>query len=279
MKISDIHKLKNSKTPFTTITAYDYPTAKIIDDLNIPLILVGDSASMVIYGYSDTTPITMNEMLLIAKAVRRGTNNSLVVGDMPFMSYQPSSELAVKNAGRFVKEARMDAVKLEGGVEHIAQIKAIIKAGIPVMGHIGLKPQSVLVDSGYKIHGKTLNSALKIYHDALALEKAGVFSLVLEGVPEELAQLITKAVKIPTVGIGAGKFCDGQIQVIHDLIGLFGDKVPKHAKAYLDLKMLISQSLVDYKKDVANTKFPSKENTYNLDKGVLEKLKEAIANI
>ena len=279
MKISDIQKLKNSKTPFTTITAYDYPTAKIIDDLNIPLILVGDSASMVIYGYSDTTPITMNEMLLIAKAVRRGTNNSLVVGDMPFMSYQPSSELAVKNAGRFVKEARMDAVKLEGGVEHIAQIKAIIKAGIPVMGHIGLKPQSVLVDSGYKIHGKTLNSALKIYHDALALEKAGVFSLVLEGVPEELAQLITKAVKIPTVGIGAGKFCDGQIQVIHDLIGLFGDKVPKHAKAYLDLKMLISQSLVDYKKDVANTKFPSKENTYNLDKGVLEKLKEAIANI
>ena len=279
MKISDIQKLKNSKTPFTTITAYDYPTAKIIDDLNIPLILVGDSASMVIYGYSDTTPITMNEMLLIAKAVRRGTNNSLVVGDMPFMSYQPSSELAVKNAGRFVKEARMDAVKLEGGVEHIAQIKAIIKAGIPVMGHIGLKPQSVLVDSGYKIHGKTLDSALKIYHDALALEKAGVFSLVLEGVPEELAQLITKAVKIPTVGIGAGKFCDGQIQVIHDLIGLFGDEVPKHAKAYLDLKMLISQSLVDYKKDVANTKFPSKENTYNLDKGVLEKLKEAIANI
>ena len=279
MKISDIQKLKNSKTPFTTITAYDYPTAKIIDDLNIPLILVGDSASMVIYGYSDTTPITMTEMLLIAKAVRRGTNNSLVVGDMPFMSYQPSSELAVKNAGRFVKEARVDAVKLEGGVEHITQIKAIIKAGIPVMGHIGLKPQSVLVDSGYKIHGKTLNSALKIYHDALALEKAGVFSLVLEGVPEELAQLITKAVKIPTVGIGAGKFCDGQIQVIHDLIGLFGDKVPKHAKAYLDLKMLISQSLVDYKKDVANTKFPSKENTYNLDKGVLEKLKEAIANI
>ena len=279
MKISDIQKLKNSKTPFTTITAYDYPTAKIIDDLNIPLILVGDSASMVIYGYSDTTPITMNEMLLIAKAVRRGTNNSLVVGDMPFMSYQPSSELAVKNAGRFVKEARMDAVKLEGGVEHIAQIKAIIKAGIPVMGHIGLKPQSVLVDSGYKIHGKTLNSALKIYHDALALEKAGVFSLVLEGVPEELAQLITKAVKIPTVGIGAGKFCDGQIQVIHDLIGLFGDEVPKHAKAYLDLKMLISQSLVNYKKDVANIKFPSKENTYNLDKGVLEKLKEAIANI
>ena len=279
MKISDIQKLKNSKTPFTTITAYDYPTAKIIDDLDIPLILVGDSASMVIYGYSDTTPITMNEMLLIAKAVRRGTNNSLVVGDMPFMSYQPSSELAVKNAGRFVKEARMDAVKLEGGVEHIAQIKAIIKAGIPVMGHIGLKPQSVLVDSGYKIHGKTLNSALKIYHDALALEKAGVFSLVLEGVPEELAQLITKTVKIPTVGIGAGKFCDGQIQVIHDLIGLFGDRVPKHAKAYLDLKMLISQSLVNYKKDVANTKFPSKENTYNLDKGVLEKLKEAIANI
>ena len=199
MKISDIQKLKSANTPFTTITAYDYPTAKIINDLDIPLILVGDSASMVVYGYSDTTPITMDEMLLIAKAVRRAVNNSLVVGDMPFMSYQPSSELAVKNAGRFVKEARMDAVKLEGGVEHIAQIKAIIKAGIPVMGHIGLKPQSVLVDSGYKIHGKTLSGALKIFHDALALEKAGVFALVLEGIPEELGQLITQTIKIPTV--------------------------------------------------------------------------------
>ncbi len=279
MKISDIQKLKNSNTPFTTITAYDYPTAKIINELDVPLILVGDSASMVVYGYSDTTPITMDEMLLIAKAVRRGVDNSLVVGDMPFMSYQPSSELAVENAGRFIKEASMDAVKLEGGVEYITRIKAIIKAGIPVMGHIGLKPQSVLVDSGYKRHGKTLNSALKIFHDALALENAGVFSLVLEGVPEELAQLITKSIKIPTIGIGAGKFCDGQIQVIHDLIGLYGKGVPKHAKAYVYLKMLISKSLGDYKKDVTNTKFPSKENTYNLDKGVLEKLKEAIANI
>ena len=279
MKISDIQKLKNSNTPFTTITAYDYPTAKIINELDIPLILVGDSASMVVYGYSDTTPITMDEMILIAKAVRRGVDNALVVGDMPFMSYQPSSELAIENAGRFIKEASMDAVKLEGGVEHIEQIQAVIRAGIPVMGHVGLKPQSVLVDSGYKIHGKTLNSALKIFHDALALENAGVFSLVLEGVPEELAQLITNAIKIPTIGIGAGKFCDGQIQVIHDLIGLYGKGVPKHAKAYLDLKMLISKSLGDYKKDVTNTKFPSKENTYNLDKSVLEKLKEAIANI
>ena len=279
MKISDIQKLKSSNTPFTTITAYDYPTAKIINDLDIPLILVGDSASMVVYGYSDTTPITMDEMLLIAKAVRRAVNNSLVVGDMPFMSYQPSSELAVKNAGRFIKEAGMDAVKLEGGVEYITQIKAIIKAGIPVMGHIGLKPQSVLVDSGYKIHGKTLNGALKIFRDALALEKAGVFALVLEGIPEELGQLITKTIKIPTVGIGAGKFCDGQIQVIHDLIGLYGDRPPKHAKAYLDLKMLISRSLGQYKKDVTNIKFPSKENTYKFDKGILEQLKEAIENI
>ena len=279
MKISDIKKLKNSTTPFTAITAYDYPTAKIINDLEMPLILVGDSASMVVYGYADTTQIEMDEILLVSKAVRRGAPSSFLVGDMPFMSYQPSVELAIKNAGRFIKEAQMDAIKLEGGVEYLEQIKEIIKAGIPVMGHIGLKPQSVLVDSGYKIHGKTFNGALKIYNDAVALEKAGVFALVLEGVPEELAQLITNNINIPTIGIGAGKFCDGQIQVLHDVVGLYGVTVPKHAKAYVDLKGLISQSLNDYKKEVTNTKFPSNENTYKMDKGVFEKIKVAIENI
>ncbi len=279
MKISDIQKLKNSTSPFTAITAYDYPTAKIIHDLEIPLILVGDSASMVVYGYADTTPITMDEILFVAKAVRRGAPSSFVVGDMPFMSYQPSIELAIKNAGRFIKEAKMDAIKLEGGVEYLKQIKEIIKAGIPVMGHIGLKPQSILVDSGYKIHGKTFSGALKIFKDAIALEKAGVFALVLEGVPEELAQLITKTINIPTIGIGAGNFCDGQIQVLHDVVGLYGAAVPKHAKAYINLNELISQSLNDYKKEVSNTEFPSNANTYKMDKGVLEKVKAAIENI
>ena len=196
MKIADIKKLKNSTAPFTAITAYDYPTAKIIHDLEVPLILVGDSASMVVYGYVDTTQIEMDEILLVAKAVRRGAPSSFLVGDMPFMSYQPSVELAIKNAGRFVKEAQMDAIKLEGGVEYLEQIKEIIKAGIPVVGHIGLKPQSVLVDSGYKIHGKTFEDAIKIFEDAITLEKAGVFAIVLEGIPEDLARLITNTIKI-----------------------------------------------------------------------------------
>lgn len=279
MKISDIQKLKGGASSFCTVTAYDYPTAEIIDGIDIPLVLVGDSASMVVYGYNDTTQITMDEMILIAKAVRRGIKKSLLVGDMPFMSYQPSVEDAIKNAGRFVKESQMDAIKLEGGVEYLPQIKSIIQAGIPVMGHIGLKPQSILTDSGYKIHGKKFNDALKIYEDAIALERAGVFALVLEGVPEELAQLITESIQIPTIGIGAGRYCDGQIQVLHDLIGLFGTQVPKHAKSYVDLKNIISKSLSTYQQEVSQKQMPSSAQTYNMNEKELENLKKAIENL
>ncbi len=279
MKISDIQKLKGGSSSFCTVTAYDYPTAEIIDGIDIPLVLVGDSASMVVYGYNDTTQITMDEMILIAKAVRRGIKKSLLVGDMPFMSYQPSVEDAIKNAGRFVKESQMDAIKLEGGVEYLPQIKSIIQAGIPVMGHIGLKPQSILTDSGYKIHGKKFNDALKIYEDAIALERAGVFALVLEGVPEELAQLITESIQIPTIGIGAGRYCDGQIQVLHDLIGLFGTQVPKHAKSYVDLKNIISKSLSTYQQEVSQKQMPSSAQTYNMNEKELENLKKAIENL
>ena len=279
MKISDIQKLKGGSSSFCTVTAYDYPTAEIIDGIDIPLVLVGDSASMVVYGYNDTTQITMDEMILIAKAVRRGIKKSLLVGDMPFMSYQPSVEDAIKNAGRFVKESQMDAIKLEGGVEYLPQIKSIIQAGIPVMGHIGLKPQSILTDSGYKIHGKKFNDALKIYEDAIALERAGVFALVLEGVPEELAQLITESIQIPTIGIGAGRYCDGQIQVLHDLIGLFGTQVPKHAKSYVDLKNIISKSLSIYQQEVSQKQIPSSAQTYNMNEKELENLKKAIENL
>lgn len=279
MKISDIQKLKGGSSSFCTVTAYDYPTAEIIDGIDIPLVLVGDSASMVVYGYNDTTQITMDEMILIAKAVRRGIKKSLLVGDMPFMSYQPSVEDAIKNAGRFVKESQMDAIKLEGGVEYLPQIKSIIQAGIPVMGHIGLKPQSILTDSGYKIHGKKFNDALKIYEDAIALERAGVFALVLEGVPEELAQLITESIQIPTIGIGAGRYCDGQIQVLHDLIGLFGTQVPKHAKSYVDLKNIISKSLSIYQQEVSQKQMPSSAQTYNMNEKELENLKKAIENL
>ena len=279
MKISDIQKLKGGSSSFCTVTAYDYPTAEIIDGIDIPLVLVGDSASMVVYGYNDTTQITMDEMILIAKAVRRGIKKSLLVGDMPFMSYQPSVEDAINNAGRFVKESQMDAIKLEGGVEYLPQIKSIIQAGIPVMGHIGLKPQSILTDSGYKIHGKKFNDALKIYEDAIALERAGVFALVLEGVPEELAQLITESIQIPTIGIGAGRYCDGQIQVLHDLIGLFGTQVPKHAKSYVDLKNIISKSLSIYQQEVSQKQMPSSAQTYNMNEKELENLKKAIENL
>ena len=279
MKISDIQKLKGGSSSFCTVTAYDYPTAEIIEGIDIPLVLVGDSASMVVYGYNDTTQITMDEMILIAKAVRRGIKKSLLVGDMPFMSYQPSVEDAIKNAGRFVKESQMDAIKLEGGVEYLPQIKSIIQAGIPVMGHIGLKPQSILTDSGYKIHGKKFNDALKIYEDAIALERAGVFALVLEGVPEELAQLITESIQIPTIGIGAGRYCDGQIQVLHDLIGLFGTQVPKHAKSYVDLKNIISKSLSTYQQEVSQKQMPSSAQTYNMNEKELENLKKAIENL
>ncbi len=277
--IADLQKLKQEKNPFVALTAYDYPTAKIINKLNIPLILVGDSASMVVYGYKDTTPICMDELLLVTRAVERGINTSLIVGDMPFMSYQPSVEEAVKNAGRFIKEGKVDAVKLEGGREYINQVKAIITAGIPVIGHVGLKPQSVLIESGYKIQGKNSQSALNIYKDAIALQDAGVFALVLEGVPSELAEIITQTLKIPTIGIGAGKNCDGQIQVLHDLLGFFGPEVPKHAKTYLNLQDDLKNSINAYISDVENNIFPNKNNFITMNKNELKDLKIKIENL
>lgn len=277
--ILDIQKLKNLNTPFATLTAYDFPSAKIINELNIPIVLVGDSASMVVYGYKDTTPIHMDEMLLITKAVARGISTALLVGDMPFMSYQPSVEVAVQNAGRLIKEGLMDAVKLEGGIEYIDQVSAIITAGIPVMGHIGLKPQSVLIESGYKIQGKTSDSALKIYQDALVLADAGVFALVLEGVPEELAQIITQKIKIPTIGIGAGKFCNGQIQVLHDIIGLLGENVPKHANAYINSQKIIQDGISQYQSDVKNNTFPNSNHSTKMDAQELTELKNKIENL
>ena len=278
-KISDIGKLKKQKNPFTCITAYDFPSALIINELDIPLVLVGDSASMVVYGYENTTPISMDELLLVTKAVSRGIKTSLIVGDMPFMSYQPSIEKAIYNAGRLIKEGQVDAIKLEGGVEYIDQIKNIIRAGIPVMGHIGLMPQSVLQESGYKIQGKTAERAINIYKDAIALEKAGVFAVVLEGVPEELAAIITNTVKVPTIGIGAGISCDGQIQVLHDVIGLFDTKIPKHAKMFVNSKKNIKRALSDYKMVVENKKFPEERNSIKMNATELIKLKKLIEDI
>jgi len=277
--ISDIQKYKDTQVPLSTITVYDYPTSLIINSLEIPMVLVGDSASMVVYGYNNTTPITMDELLLITKSVHRGIDRALIVADMPFMSYQPSNVDAVKNAGKFIKKGGAGAVKLEGGVEYLERILKIIEAGIPVMGHLGLQPQSILKESGYKIQGKSLKEALKIYNDAIALDQAGVFAIVLEGIPHELAQIITEKISVPTIGIGAGKKCDGQIQVFHDLIGSFDSKVPKHAKKYINNYTIIQDVLENYCSDVVNKKFPNKTNSVAMSPAELLKLKKKIENI
>ena len=255
--IRDIQKLKGSETPIATITAYDYVSAQNADAVEIPLFLVGDSAAMVVYGMENTIPISMDELIFLVRAVCRGTKKALVVADMPFMSYQPAVEDAVRNAGRFVKEGGAGAVKLEGGTPYTSQIRAIIDAGIPVMGHVGLLPQSFHLSSGYRIQGKTKFEAEKIYEDALAVQESGAFSVVLEGIPADLAEKITETLEIPTIGIGAGPKCDGQIQVYHDILGLYGDMVPKHTKQYGKLGIDIQNKLAEYKNEVEVRKFPS----------------------
>lgn len=259
--IRHIQNLKGQESPFATITAYDFPSAQAVDTAGIPLILVGDSAAMVVYGMDTTIPVTMAEMLFLVRAVSRGAEKALVVADMPFMSYQPSVENAVRNAGKFVKEGGAEAVKLEGGTAYTSQIKAIIDAGIPVMGHVGLMPQSYHIISGYRIQGKCNLEADKIFEDALAVQNAGAFSVVLEGVPAELAEKITVELSIPTIGIGAGPGCDGQIQVFHDILGLYGDFIPKHAKRFTNLGEQIKNSISQYKRAVESKEFPAEEHT------------------
>ena len=258
--IRDIQKLKGSDTRFATITAYDYVSARNADAVDIPLLLVGDSAAMVVYGMKNTIPISMDELIFLVRAVCRGTEKALVVADMPFMSYQASVEDAVRNAGRFVKEGGAGAIKLEGGIPYLSQIRAIIDAGIPVMGHVGLLPQSYHLSSGYRIQGKTKFEAEKIYEDALAVQESGAFSVVLEGIPADLAERITETLEIPTIGIGAGPKCDGQIQVYHDILGLYGDMVPKHTKQYGNFGVEIQKKLSEYKNEVEVRKFPSQKH-------------------
>lgn len=268
--IRDIQKLKGSETPFATITAYDYVSAQNADAVDIPLFLVGDSAAMVVYGMENTIPISMDELIFLVRAVCRGTKKALVVADMPFMSYQPSVEDAVRNAGRFVKEGGAAAVKLEGGTPYTSQIGAIIDAGIPVMGHVGLLPQSYNLSSGYRIQGKSKLEAEKIIEDAEAVQESGAFAVVLEGIPADLAEKITKLLDIPTIGIGAGPYCDGQIQVYHDLLGLYGDFSPKHAKRYGNFGVEIQKKLAEYKNEVESKTFPTEEH-FIISKTQLEK--------
>jgi len=263
--IRDIQKLKGSKSPFATVTAYDFVSAQNADSVDFPLLLVGDSAAMVVYGMENTIPISMDELLFLVRAVCRGAKKALVVADMPFMSYQASVEDAVRNAGRFIKEGGAGAIKLEGGVPYTSQIKAIIDAGIPVMGHVGLLPQSYNLNSGYRIQGKSILEAEKIIEDAEAIQGSGAFAVVLEGIPGNLAEKITNLLDIPTIGIGAGPLCDGQIQVYHDILGLYGDFSPKHAKQYGNFGIEIQRKLAKYKNEVEEKIFPTNKHFININ--------------
>lgn len=245
----------------TMLTAYDYPTALMIDRVGMDIILVGDSLGMVVLGYANTLPVTMDEMLHHCRAVSRGAQSALLVGDMPFMSYQVSVEDALRNAGRFLQEAGMDAVKLEGGRERLEAVRGIVSAGIPVMGHLGLTPQSVNQLGGFRAQGKTAAAATRLLEDALLLEEAGCFSLVLESVPGQLGEYISKRLGIPTIGIGAGAGCDGQVLVTHDLLGLFDRFTPKFARKYANLSAEMEQAFTSFRQDVENGVFPGPEHT------------------
>ena len=245
----------------TMLTAYDYPTALAVDQAEIDAILVGDSLGMVVLGYENTLPVTMEDMLHHCRAVARGARYALLIGDMPFMSYQVSVEQAVRNAGRFLQEAGMDAVKLEGGRERADTIQAIVAAGIPVMGHLGLTPQSVHQLGGFRSQGRTARAARRILEDAMVLQEAGCFSLVLEAVPARLATLISQRLEIPTIGIGAGGGCDGQVLVTHDLLGFFDRFTPKFVKTYADLHTEIIHALTAYRSEVETRHFPAPEHT------------------
>lgn len=254
------------------LTAYDYSTAKLMDQSGINGILVGDSLGMVMLGYEDTLSVTMEDMIHHSKCVARGCKDTLVVTDMPFMSYQTSVYDAVVNAGRLMKEGRAGAIKLEGGKEVVPQIEAIVKASIPVMGHIGLTPQSINAFGGFKVQGKSEEAAKRLIDDAAALEKAGVFSIVLECVPDKLAKLITESVSIPTIGIGAGAECDGQILVYQDMLGMYSDFTPKFVKRFGNVGEEMKKAFADYIKEVKEGSFPAKEHCFKIEDSIIEKL-------
>jgi 3-methyl-2-oxobutanoate hydroxymethyltransferase len=270
--INAIKEMKTHGEKITMLTAYDYAMAKLVDESGIPLVLVGDSLGMVALGYESTIPVTMDEMIHHTKAVVRGTKQALVIGDMPFMSYHISADEALRNAARFIQEGGAQAIKLEGGHTVADKVKRMIECGIPVMGHIGLTPQSIHQLGGFKAQGKTPEAAQRLLQDAFALETAGAFAIVLESVPYALAQIITKKLAVPTIGIGAGPHCDGQVQVISDLLGLYTDFVPKHAKQYAKLSQNVKDAVSQYMKEVKEGSFPTFENSYKVDESVLAQL-------
>ena len=273
--IAEIREMKEKGEKIPMLTAYDFSTAKLVDEAGIPLVLVGDSLGMVMLGYESTIPVTMDEMIHHTKAVVRGTQRALVIGDMPFMTYHASIEDALRNAARFIQEGGAQAVKLEGGVNRAEAVRRIVDCGIPVQGHIGLTPQSVLQLSGFRVQGRTPEAAARMLNDAKALEQAGVFSIVLETVPAPLAKLITEKVSVPTIGIGAGPHCDGQVQVINDILDLYGEFVPRHAKQYAKVRDVIRPALADYIKEVKEGSFPTRAHSSTMDESVLVELARA----
>jgi len=270
--ISTFQDAKKNGEKITMLTAYDYSTAKLMDEAGIDSILIGDSMGNVILGYEDTLSVTMEDMIHHTAAVARGAKDALIVGDMPFMSYQASVYDAVVNAGRLMKEGRANAVKLEGGASVCRQIKAITEAGIPVVAHLGLTPQSINAFGGYKVQGKSEAAAKKLLEDAFAIQEAGAFAVVLECVPEKLAKIITEKLDIVTIGIGAGNGCDGQVLVYQDMLGMFTDYVPKFVKQFAQVGDIMKQAFSDYKREVREGVFPAQEHSYKIDDDVIEKL-------
>mgnify|MGYP001347790011 CR=1 FL=1 len=269
MTTTDIRAMKGNREKIPVVTAYDSPTAGLANAAGIPIILVGDSLGMAVLGYDSTIPVTMDDMVHHTKAVARSAKHSFIVADMPFMTVQVDSSDALRNAARLVQDGGAQSVKLEGGERVAEQVRRIVEAGIPVMGHVGLTPQSVHQLGGYKVQGKIKEEVTRIFHDAQVLEEAGAYAVVLELIPSSLAKVITKRLSIPTIGIGAGPYCDGQVQVLHDILGLDIDFVPKHTKQYLRLNELIVQALRLYADEVRAGTFPTDKESFNMDEDLL----------
>jgi 3-methyl-2-oxobutanoate hydroxymethyltransferase len=270
IRITDILEMKKLAQPIPCLTAYDYPTARIVDEAGAPLVLVGDSVGNVVLGYDSTVPVTMDEMLHHVRSVVRGTVKSLVVADLPFMSYQVTTTEGVHNAGRMLKEGGAQAVKIEGGKRCLEVVRSLVEIGIPVMGHIGITPQSINLTGGYRVEGKTVASAISLINDADALAAAGVFSIVLEATPAAIAKIITERLSIPTIGIGSGPYCDGQIQVLHDIVGMGVGRRPRHAKEFCSVNSLMSAAIRDYITEVRDRVFPTEHHSPSVEEEVVQ---------
>jgi 3-methyl-2-oxobutanoate hydroxymethyltransferase len=276
LPLTELAELKHRRQPIVMVTAYDAPSGRLADAAGADVILVGDSAAMTVLGHDSTVPATMEEMLVLTRAVTRGARRPLVVADMPFGSFQVSDEAALENAIRFVKEAGADAIKLEGAGPSLSRVAAIVGAGIPVMGHVGLTPQSATMLGGFRAQGRTAEKAIRLLDDARALEAAGCFAIVLEAVPAAVAERVTEQLAVPTIGIGAGTVCDGQVLVWHDLLGLYDGRAPRFVKRYADLAVVIRDALEAYAADVRDRRFPEEQHTYSMPDEELEVFEAAV---